>query len=150
MLYIDVSGSRTTTSTFPKAKPVEETVADRPLGEIDIRDSSSRHHFRPLAAVFGFLGSAIGTGLSVLIFYTLLIATLPGDINAAAEQAAIGITSLAHIPVLLIEGVLTSMLVLFLMRVKPTLLEGFDAARPAPATVPATAVVGEQGEAARA
>lgn len=105
---------------------------------------------RPLAAVFGFLGSAVGTGLSVLIFYTLLIATLPGDINAAAEQAAIGITSLAHIPVLLIEGVLTSMLVLFLMRVKPTLLEGFDAGQPAAATVAATAAVGEQSEAASA
>lgn len=78
-----------------------------------------------VAAIFGFLGSATATALSVLIFYALLIATLPGDINAATEQAAIGFTSLAHLPVLLIEGVLTAMLIRFLLRVKPSLLDGF-------------------------
>lgn len=78
------------------------------------------------AAIFGFLGSATATALSVLIFYGLLVATLPANIDAATERAAIGFTSIAHVPVLLIEAVLTAMLVLFLMRVKPKLLDGFN------------------------
>lgn len=77
------------------------------------------------ATLLGFLGSATATALSIIVFYTLLIATLPGDINATAQRAAIGVTSMAHLPVLLIEGVLTAMLIRFLLRVKPSLLDGF-------------------------
>ncbi len=106
---------------------------------------------RKLSALFGFLGSAVATAFSVLIFYTLLIATLPGDINAAAERTAIAVTSFAHIPVLLIEGVLTAMLVLFLLRVKPMLLDGFAAQPPAVAPLPTrSTTIGEHGDAVRA
>lgn len=107
---------------------------------------------RALAATFAFLGSSVASALSVLTFYSILILTLPANIDAATERTAIGITVLAHIPVLLIEGVLTALLVLFLMRVKPALLDGFA---PTPARVtaalPAGAVLdGEANETARA
>lgn len=76
------------------------------------------------SAFFGFVAAAMGFGLSVVIFYVLLITTIPADLNVAAESAATGALALAHIPVMLIEGGLTAMLVVFLMRVKPELLGG--------------------------
>lgn len=83
------------------------------------------------AATFGFLGSAMATALSVLIFYGLLVTFLPTNLDAGIERTAIGITSIAHLPVLLIEGILTALLVAFLLRVKPTLLDGFDSGQQA-------------------
>lgn len=77
-----------------------------------------------VSALFGFVAAALGLGLAVVIFYGLLITTIPADLNVAAEQTAITVLALAHIPVMLIEGALTAMLVVFLMRVKPELLEG--------------------------
>lgn len=108
---------------------------------------------RNLSAIFGFLASAAAVALGVLIFYTILITTLPANIDAAAERAAIGVISMAHIPLVLIEGVLTAMLVLFLLRVKPTLLDGFKSvAKPAgaDAKLASSPAVGEQRETARA
>ncbi len=113
-----------------------------------------------LAATFGALGSAAATAFSVLIFYTLLVTTISTNIDAATEQTMIAITSFSHLPVLLIEAALTAMLVVYLLRVKPALLQGMGTAarQPTPVqtaatTSPATstsAAVGEPNEAARA
>lgn len=110
---------------------------------------------RQLNAIFGALGSATATGLTVLIFYTLLITTIPASLDGTIEQAAIAVTSLSHIPVLLIEATLTVMLVLFLLRVKPMLLDGFGADKKqmvGSSSTPTLPVqpLGEQGEAVRA
>ncbi len=113
-----------------------------------------------LAATFGALGSATATAVSVLIFYTLLVTTISTNIDAATEQTMIAITSFSHLPVLLIEAALTAMLVVYLLRVKPALLQGVGTTvrQPTPVQAAATtsapattsAAVGEPSEAARA
>jgi cobalt/nickel transport system permease protein len=73
--------------------------------------------------LFGFLAGAIGLGLAVGIFYILVITTIPSEFDLATERAAITGLTLAHLPLMVIEGVFTAMLVVFLWRVKPDLLE---------------------------
>ncbi len=74
--------------------------------------------------VFAFLGGALGLGIAALIFLALVILNIPADVNANTERAAILTLSIAHIPLMMVEGMFTAMLVLFLQRVKPELLEG--------------------------
>lgn len=74
-------------------------------------------------ALFAFLGGTLGLGLSVLIFLTLVILHLPAEVDARAEQAAVVAFSLGHVLVMVVEGLFTAMLVLFLHRAKPELLE---------------------------
>ncbi|MGF1496696.1 MAG: cobalt transporter CbiM [Elainellaceae cyanobacterium] len=71
----------------------------------------------------GFLAGAVGIAIATLIFFTLVISYIPSGFDRATEQAAIYGLSLAHIPLALIEGVFTAMLVLFLQQVKPELLQ---------------------------
>ncbi|NJR58490.1 MAG: cobalt transporter CbiM [Cyanobacteria bacterium CRU_2_1] len=73
--------------------------------------------------IFAFLAGAVGIGVAALIFFALIITTIPSGFNATTEQAAIYGLTLAHIPLMLIEGTFTVMLALFLQRVKPELLE---------------------------
>lgn len=74
--------------------------------------------------MFAFLGGTFGLGLSALIFLTLIILNIPADLDAGAEGTAVLALSVGHIPLAIIEGIFTAMLVLFLRRVKPELLEG--------------------------
>lgn len=71
---------------------------------------------------FGFLSGVVATGLSVAIFVVVLLTNLPADLNATAEQAAIFALAVAHLPLMLIEGVITAFMVIFLGRVRPTML----------------------------
>lgn len=73
---------------------------------------------------FAFLAGAFGLGLAALVFFTLIVTTIPSGFNAATEQTAVTGLSIAHIPLILIEGIFTAMLVSFLQRVKPELLKG--------------------------
>lgn len=86
-----------------------------------------RHRFAPnnrnMLITFSFLGGALGLGIAAAIAFVLLITTIPGNIDAAAEQTSIITLITAHVPLMIIEGVFTAMLVLFLQRVKPELLE---------------------------
>ena len=86
-----------------------------------------RHKFGPDSpknlAIFAFLGGALGLGLAAAIAFPTLIYTIPGNIDAAAEQASIAALMIAHIPLMFIEGVFTAMLVSFLYRVKPELIK---------------------------
>lgn len=75
-------------------------------------------------ALFAFLAGAFGLGLAALIFLTLIVTTIPSGFNAATEQAAVYGLTIAHLPLMIIEGIFTAMLVLFLQRVKPELLKG--------------------------
>lgn len=70
-----------------------------------------------------FLAGALGIGLSTVVFFSLIIFTLPSDLNAATEGRALTGLMLSHIPIVLMEGVFTALLALFLRRVKPELLE---------------------------
>jgi cobalt/nickel transport system permease protein len=60
----------------------------------------------------------------VLIFITLTLTSLPSGLDAVAEHRAILVVALGHLPLILLEGIFTTMVVLFLQRVKPELLEG--------------------------
>ena len=72
-----------------------------------------------IAAVAG----ASGLLMSALLFCILLVAVIPSTVDVQAERVAIASLTLAHIPVALVEGAMTAAIVLFLQRVKPTLLE---------------------------
>ncbi len=74
-------------------------------------------------ATFAFLGGALGLGLAAAIAFPLLIYTIPGNIDVAAERASITALMIAHAPLMLIEGFFTAALVSFLYRVKPELIK---------------------------
>lgn len=74
--------------------------------------------------VFAFLGGAIGLGVAALIFLALIIFNIPAELDFGAERTAVLALSVSHVPLAIIEGIFTAMLVLFLRRVKPELLEG--------------------------
>ena len=72
---------------------------------------------------FAFLGGALGLGLAAAIAFPTLIYTIPGNIDAVAERAGITALLIAHAPLMVIEGFFTAMLVSFLFRVKPELIQ---------------------------
>lgn len=70
-----------------------------------------------------FVASALTTALTVLIFFLLLISSLDQRLDVVAEQQAILVLSLSHLPLLLVEGLVAAFLVVFLHKVRPELLE---------------------------
>ena len=73
-------------------------------------------------SLFAFLAGAVGLGLAAAIFFVLIITTIPGELDVTTERNAIYGLMFAHLPLMLIEGAFTAMLVLFLNRVKPELI----------------------------
>jgi len=71
---------------------------------------------------FGFLAGFVAMGLSVAMFVVILITWLPADLNKAVERSAIFALAIAHLPIMFIEGVITSFIVIFLRRVRPAML----------------------------
>jgi len=78
---------------------------------------------RVWTAVFGFVAGAVGLGIAALVAMVLLITTIPAHLDVEAERASIYALTAAHVPLMLIEGLFTALVVLFLQRVKPELLE---------------------------
>ncbi len=74
-------------------------------------------------AIFAFLGAFTAIVISILMLSILLIYTIPGYMDPAAERTAVMVLSAAYMPVALIEGIFTAMVVIFLLRVQPALLE---------------------------
>ncbi len=74
-------------------------------------------------ALFGFIGGAGGLGVAAITAFILLVYTIPAHMNIAGERTSILALSLAHVPLILIEGVFTAFIVLFLQKVKPEMLE---------------------------
>lgn len=74
--------------------------------------------------LFAFLGGSLGLGLAALVFLTLIVTTIPADFDATTERNAVLTLSIGHVPLMLVEGAFTAVLALFLLRVKPELLEG--------------------------
>ncbi|MGM0689742.1 MAG: cobalt transporter CbiM [Bacillota bacterium] len=86
-----------------------------------------RHLFgklRPLPnAILAFIAAFLAVALGALMTALLLIYAIPAYIDTSAERTAVIALSLSHLPVALIEGVFTAMVVLFLLKVQPDLLE---------------------------
>lgn len=75
-------------------------------------------------AFFGFISGSFATALSALLFILFLFYTIPAHLDATAEKSAIITLALAHIPVILVEGIVTAFIVVFLRQTKPQLLAG--------------------------
>jgi cobalt/nickel transport system permease protein len=73
--------------------------------------------------LLGFLAGAGGLGLAALLALVLLVTTIPSHLNAEVERASIYALTLAHIPLMVLEGIFTALVVVFLQRVRPELLE---------------------------
>lgn len=81
---------------------------------------------RVINGLLALLGSFLALILGAFAAALLLIYTIPAQLDVAAERAAIITLAGAHLPVALLEGVFTALVVLFLLRVKPELLEMAD------------------------
>jgi len=79
---------------------------------------------RGKTAVLGFLSGAAALGVSVALFVVILLTNIPADIDASTERAAIYTLAIAHVPLIVIEGIITAMLTVFLQRVRPRILDG--------------------------
>jgi len=79
---------------------------------------------RRKVGAFGFLSSAVAMTMSVAMFVVILLTNLPADLDVEIERAAIYTLALAHVPLIFIEGTITALLVLFLQRVRPRILDG--------------------------
>ncbi len=73
-------------------------------------------------SIFGFIAGAVAIGFSSLIFFTVIITNVPAGFDKSLEQTAIYGLMISHIPLMVIEGVLTAMIVGFLRRIMPELL----------------------------
>ncbi|MBE9128910.1 MULTISPECIES: cobalt transporter CbiM [unclassified Coleofasciculus] len=73
--------------------------------------------------IFAFLAGAGGVMIAATIFSVVVITTIPGDINAEMERNAIYAALAVYTIPAVLEGIFTMMLVSFLDRVKPELLE---------------------------
>jgi cobalt/nickel transport system permease protein len=82
-------------------------------------------NFKYQTEVLAFIGGALGLGLAALIAFTILITTIPPFVDAATERAAITALTVAHIPLMIIEGLLTAMIITFLLRVRPDMVESY-------------------------
>lgn len=78
---------------------------------------------KPVNAVLGFLAGFGAVAISAFFAALLLIYTIPEHLDAVSEKTAVIALSMAHVPVAVLEGVFTALLVLFLLGVKPELLE---------------------------
>jgi len=75
-----------------------------------------RFHFRSNEAIFGAVAGAAGVFLGTIILAMLLVTT-GSEFIGVAKYAA-----LAHLPVMIIEGIMTGFIASFLMKVKPEIL----------------------------
>jgi len=81
-----------------------------------------RDRDRRWTMLFAFFAGALGVGLSTLLFYAIVVTNIPADIDVMTERSAISLLVLAQLPLTIIEGCFTAMLVAFLAQVKPDLL----------------------------
>ena len=72
--------------------------------------------------IFGFLAGFVAIAVSVGIFVPVLIFFIPSGFDVAAERAAVLTLAVAHVPLMFIEGAFTTVVAVFLHRVRPKLL----------------------------
>ncbi|GAB4279264.1 MAG: cobalt transporter CbiM [Oscillatoriaceae cyanobacterium] len=73
-------------------------------------------------SLFAFLAGAGGLGMTMVMFFAITIMGITADIDAGAERAAILALLISHIPLIVIEGIFTTLVVNFLSKVKPEIL----------------------------
>ena len=88
-----------------------------------LRTSVGERKRRPATAVLGFVASFSAVAVGALAAALLIVTTVPAHLDAAVERAAVTALLIAHVPLGLIEGTFTVMVVLFLLRVQPGLIE---------------------------
>lgn len=85
-----------------------------------------RHRFaserKGILAFLAFLSGSLPVVVGAAAAAVLLISTIPATLDVAVERASIMTLTFAHIPLAVIEGVVTAMIIMFLVRVKPDLL----------------------------
>ncbi|MDY6804497.1 MAG: cobalt transporter CbiM [Cyanobacteriota bacterium] len=87
-----------------------------------------RHVFRKRldekmsSSISAFFAGATAVGLATVIFFLLVITNIPSDWDLATERTAMYGLMLAHLPLMVIEGIFTAMVVSFIQRVKPEIL----------------------------
>lgn len=74
------------------------------------------------ASICAFLAGGIAVGLAALMFFAVVITNVLYDSNLQTDQTFIFGLMLAHIPLMVIEGIFTAMVVSFIQRVKPEIL----------------------------
>ncbi len=79
---------------------------------------------RRKTGIFGFLSGAVALGISVAMFVVILLTNIPAELDIGTEQTAIYTLAIAYLPLMVIEGVITSLLAVFLQRVRPRILDG--------------------------
>jgi len=72
----------------------------------------------------GFMATFIAISLSVLLFAVVAIGTVPADFAEATREKAFLVLALAHLPLMLGEGIITAVTVVFIHKVRPALLWG--------------------------
>jgi cobalt/nickel transport system permease protein len=73
--------------------------------------------------IFSFLAGASALGVSAAIFIIITITNIPADIDTNIEKNAILASLIGYSVQMLIEGIFTVMLITFLEKVKPEILE---------------------------
>lgn len=81
-----------------------------------IFDFNKHFRFKNKEVVFGAIAGALGPFMGTLILALLLVSTGSAFIGVAKYAA------LAHLPVIIIEGIITGFIVLFLVKVEPEIL----------------------------
>jgi len=71
----------------------------------------------------GFIIGALSVGLSVLLFFLIVYFSMPATIDANAEKIALYGILIANVPLMIIEGIVTAIVLAYLTGVKPEILE---------------------------
>jgi len=74
--------------------------------------------------IIGFLTGITGVAVTVFFFYIMLVSFIPANLDVQMEQKAIMALVIAHVPLMVLEGLFTALLFRYLQKVKPELLEG--------------------------
>jgi cobalt/nickel transport system permease protein len=81
---------------------------------------------RGWAAALGFVAGSLAIVLSALAFSVVVVTLVPAELDASLQRTGAAALTVAHLPLALLEGVFTAMVVLFLRRVQPDLLAGWQ------------------------
>ncbi len=74
-------------------------------------------------AALGFVAAFVAVALGAAAASLLIVTTVPAHLDAVVERTAVTALLFAHVPLGVIEGMFTAIVVLFLLRVQPGLLE---------------------------
>lgn len=78
---------------------------------------------RKSVSLIGFSAGMIGAALSVIMFTLIIINFIPAELDIISEKNALITLSLAHIPIIIIEGIVSAIILTYLLKAKPKLLK---------------------------